>query len=77
MTELLTLTSIPVDALVDLESVAAGTVWFVNPVNPYRVQLGIIRHDGREWVGDLNPEGIEVALVEDVYHLIHLDYEDQ
>lgn len=71
------LTSIPVDALVELEGVAAGTVWFVKPVNPFHVQFGIVRHDGREWVGDLDPQYLEVALIEDVYHLIHVEPEDE
>lgn len=70
------LAAVPVDALVDFANVAAGAVWFVHPVNPYRVQLGIACHDGRHWVGDLDPTDIEVALIDGVYHLIRLNHEE-
>jgi hypothetical protein len=55
------LTDLCEGALVEVERVATGTVWFIKPVNPYRVSLGLIRDDGREWVGDLNPHTVEVA----------------
>jgi len=61
---------------VEVVGVADGAVWFVKPVNPHRVQLGIVRHDDREWVVDLDPNGISIELIDGRYVIEHLDYED-
>lgn len=68
---------LPEGAPVEVENVAAGTLWFAVQANPYRVHLGLVRNDGRHWVGDLNPHTTEVDVVDGRHVVRHLDEDEE
>lgn len=73
---MIALTSLTEGDPVEVEHVATGTVWFVTEVNPFRVRLGLIRDDGREWVGDFDPHTIEVVDIGVRYVVTHTGDEE-